>query len=173
MSTQDSIRPLDSHRHIITELSCLVEHTQKKHILVSSFRCSFCILASISPCCSRSNIHRAAVRSFRQSNKYSWIVHSYYWNHTKATSIGNRFISSCSSDLDQSMATKSHGQESVGELENYKFPESKIKRSADTGKQPIVLVACGSFSPVTKIPAYTSLYLNSCLPGYLFASTYV
>ncbi|KAG7006290.1 nicotinamide-nucleotide adenylyltransferase [Physcia stellaris] len=47
------------------------------------------------------------------------------------------------------MDIKPHGQEPVGELKNYKFSESKIKRSTDTGKQPIVLVACGSFSPVT------------------------
>ncbi|CAF9907413.1 MAG: hypothetical protein HETSPECPRED_007122 [Heterodermia speciosa] len=51
--------------------------------------------------------------------------------------------------MDKSTKAKTQGEEFMGELEDYVFPDSKVKRTAETGKQPIVLVACGSFSPVT------------------------
>ena len=50
--------------------------------------------------------------------------------------------------MDKSTKAKTQGEEFMGELEDYVFPDSKVKRTAETGKQPIVLVACGSFSPV-------------------------
>ncbi|CAF9937277.1 hypothetical protein IMSHALPRED_011083 [Imshaugia aleurites] len=34
-------------------------------------------------------------------------------------------------------------------LANYNFPEGRLKTLSDSTKTPIVLMACGSFSPVT------------------------
>ena len=39
-------------------------------------------------------------------------------------------------------------QDMVDELEDYRFPAAKLRRSVNVAKQPIALVACGSFSPV-------------------------
>ena len=51
-------------------------------------------------------------------------------------------------NMDKTTEAKPQGEEFMGELKDYVFPDSKVKRTAETGKQPIVLVACGSFSPV-------------------------
>ena len=59
-------------------------------------------------------------------------------------------------NMDKTTAAQAHGEEFVGELKDYVFPDSKIKRTVETGKQPIVLVACGSFSPVLLHPLSTS-----------------
>lgn len=51
-------------------------------------------------------------------------------------------------NMDKTTEAKPQGEEFMAELKDYVFPDSKVKRTTETGKQPIVLVACGSFSPV-------------------------
>ena len=58
--------------------------------------------------------------------------------------------------MDKTTEPKPLKEEFMGELKDYVFPDSKIKRTAETGKQPIVLVACGSFSPVLLLLLSTS-----------------
>lgn len=40
------------------------------------------------------------------------------------------------------------GNKTSDDLRDYKFPKKKLKVAKDPAKQPIVLIACGSFSPV-------------------------
>ena len=42
------------------------------------------------------------------------------------------------------------GVQSRASLANYEFPKTKLKSLKNPSKQPIALIACGSFSPVTR-----------------------
>lgn len=46
--------------------------------------------------------------------------------------------------------TADAGNSTTEELEGYEFPTHRLKKClSDSGRTPLVLVACGSFSPIT------------------------
>jgi nicotinamide mononucleotide adenylyltransferase len=51
--------------------------------------------------------------------------------------------------------------------EMYQFPVQKLRRQTEPGKIPLVLVACGSFSP----PTYLHLRLFSMASDYVRTNT--
>ena len=52
-------------------------------------------------------------------------------------------------------------------LDNYTFPTNRLQRNVEPGKTPLVLVACGSFSPIT----FLHLRMFSLAHDYVKANT--
>ena len=59
-----------------------------------------------------------------------------------------KLILSLAHTMDNPLINGSDEQNMVDELEDYRFPSSKMRHSVNVAKQPIALIACGSFSPV-------------------------
>ncbi|KAL8797786.1 MAG: hypothetical protein Q9195_000138 [Heterodermia aff. obscurata] len=103
--------------------------------------------------CARLSINQAAGGSSVFNNYHRAFRH--YCRRQETVVDPRRLLSksyfSPAHSMDKTTESKTQGEELMGELKDYVFPDSKVKRTAETGKQPIVLVALWSTIDLDRI----------------------